>query len=249
MVGWVKVGHVFLSGHLDEADHIAQDALKIGQSSDQPDARLIFVLQRSVIRFEQGRLGELERELSDMCARLPAIPGLAILLAAAHHQLGHNDEARSYFQRLAATSFELPTDPLWLGFLTLAADLACHFDDHDSASVLYDTLRPYPTVFAVVAGVSTGCAAHYLGVLATTLCEYAAAEDHFIHAARAHERIGAPALLGRTWVEWARLLLRRQEPGDAGRSVALLERALASARERGLVGVGRQAAALLNSSE
>ncbi len=226
MVAWVKVGHLFLADGIQAADQAAELALQTGQASDQSDARLIYLLQRSVSYFHQGRLAELEPELSEMRARLPAIPGFEVLVAAAHWQAGREDEARSCLRRLAAASFELPRDPLWLGFLSVAAEIACCLDDDESARLLYDLLRPYPAVLAVLAGVSTGCAAHYLGLLATTTGDFAAAEGHFAQAAGMHEKLQAPALMSRTWTEWAAMLRRRQHPGDAERSSALLAHAV-----------------------
>lgn len=205
MGAWVRVGHVLLSDGIDKADRAAEDAYEIGRSSGQPDARLIFVLQKSVIRFAQGRLGELERELSELRAQLPAIPGLTILLAAAHCQLGEQDAARRYFSTVSARSFALPVDPLWLGFLTVAAEVACQLDEQASAAALYDLLRPHPDVLAVLAGVSTGCGAHYLGVLAACLSRRSDAEQHFARAAELHQQFGSPALLHRTRDARARL--------------------------------------------
>ncbi|MGH9009651.1 MAG: ATP-binding protein, partial [Acidimicrobiia bacterium] len=245
MAGWLTVGHLLLAGKIDEADRAAQEAYEIGQSSGQPDAGLVFLLQRSVIRFEQGRLGELEPELSEMCARFPALPGLAAVLAAAYCQLDRDEDARSELERLRAISFDLPRDTLWLGFLTLAADVACRLDDQAAASMLYDRLRSHPAVSALLAGVSTGCAAHYLGMLAAIMGRQAEAEEQFRPSAATYEKVGAPGCLARARLEWARVLLTRHQPGDPERARELLGQALATARELGLANVERRAVELL----
>jgi hypothetical protein len=100
-------------------------------------------------------------------------------------------------------------------------------------------------MFSVTAGVSSGCTDHYLGMLAAALGRHEQSEQHFRAAAAVHERIGAPAHLGRTYVEWARMLLARGQPGDAERAHQLLDEALSTARELGLVNVERRAVALL----
>jgi hypothetical protein len=51
--------------------------------------------------------------------------------------------------------------------------------------------------------------------------------------------------LARTRLEWARLLLTRRHPGDADTARDLLGQALATARELGLGGIERHAAALV----
>ncbi len=248
MARWVSVGHALRAGRLDEADQLAHQALEIGVASGQPDARLIFLLQRFAIRFEQGRLGELEPDLSDVHDRHPAIPGIAALLAAAKCQAGREDEARTLLERLAAASFELPKDPLWLGFLTVAAHVACHLDDHASARIFYDLLEPFPTQFGVLASTNIGCTAHYLGRLSATLGHLAQAEEHLRAAATMHERIDAPIWLARTRLEWAELLRHRGGPGDTDQAAELVGQALATAVDLRLETVERRARALLDAA-
>jgi hypothetical protein len=91
----------------------------------------------------------------------------------------------------------------------------------------------------------TGPVAFYLGLLATTIGDWPDAETHFAAAAATHERIGAPTWLARTRLEWARMLLASQQPGDAERAHDLLDQALATARELGLANIERGAVGLL----
>lgn len=242
MVRWVDAGHLLLAGGLDDADRCVDEALQIGESNGEPDARPIYTLERWSVRFEQGRLGELEPELTELCSRFPAFPGLQTMLAAVYCDLGRNGDARRCLQRLAATSFDLPRNSLWLGLLIAAAEVACHLDDRAAARTIYERLRPYPTTFGFP--VAIGCSAHYLGKLATTLGDYTAADGHFVVAATAHRRVGAPCCLARTRLEWARMLLSRCGPGDNERAVELLDQAAGTARELGLPKVAAQAAEL-----
>jgi class 3 adenylate cyclase/tetratricopeptide (TPR) repeat protein len=245
MVGWIRVAQLVVAARIDDAERVAQATLELGESSGQPDARTIFAAQRWGMRFQQGRLGELVTELTEMCVRFPALPGLAALLAAAHFELGHKDEARSCFERLRAISFDPPRDVLWLGLVTVAADVACDLNDHSSARILHDLLRPYPTAFGILAAVTTGCTAHFLGKLAATLGRHGEAEKHFECALATHARSEAPLLLARTQLENARMLLSRRSPGDTQRARELLGQALATARELGLLNVERRAVVLL----
>jgi len=128
---------------------------------------------------------------------------------------------------------------------TLAADVVRHLGDRSGAALLYERLAPYSGVFSNMGGASTGCTDYYLGMLAAVLGRYAEAEQHFRDVAEIYERIGAPAHLGRAFVEWARMLLARGEPGDADRARQLLDQAMATARELGLVNVERRAVGLL----
>ena len=60
--------------------------------------------------------------------------------------------------------------------------------------------------------------AHYLGLLATALGRFADADDHFASAAATQESIGAPVPLARTQLKCGRMLLIRNQPGDAERA-------------------------------
>jgi hypothetical protein len=117
--------------------------------------------------------------------------------------------------------------------------------DTGSAAVLYDLLLPHSTTFGVLAGLTTGCTAYYLGLLATMLGRYPEAEEHFRVATEAHIRVGAPAHLGRTRVEWARMRLARRAPGDVEEAQRLLQQALTVATDLGLVNVERRARAVM----
>lgn len=118
--------------------------------------------------------------------------------------------------------------------------------DTDAAIVLRERLTPFSEQVVIPTGaITTGAIAHHLGLLATTLGDYEEAEAHFQTAEAIHSRIGAPTLLARTRLEWARMLLARRQPGDAERGYDLLGRALATARELGLGNVERRAVALL----
>jgi hypothetical protein len=85
----------------------------------------------------------------------------------------------------------------------------------------------------------------FLALLATTLDRLDDAEAHFTEAHTMHERIGAPYWLALTRFEWATMLIRRNHPGDRDRAHAMLDQALATAREYGFGGVERQAMQLL----
>jgi class 3 adenylate cyclase/tetratricopeptide (TPR) repeat protein len=245
MAGWLTVGHVFRTGRIDDADRAAEAAFEIGESIGQPDAFNVLLLQRSSIRLEQGRLGELITELADLNRQLPGMPGLAVLLAAAHCDLNQPEDARHALEPVAAKLFGLPQDPLWLGFLAVAAEVACHLRHPAWGRALYDLLRPYPAHFPVLIAVTRGCTAHYLGMLAAMMGRYDEAEEHFLAAKGLVTRLGVPVALAHAHLEWARMLFARDQPGDADRGRQLLTQALGSARELRLANVERQAGILL----
>ena len=244
----LRVGHVLLAGRLEAADRLIDEMYALGSASGQPDTMAFLVVQRALLRYEQGRLEELEPLLTGLLPRFPAVPGLAGYVALFHTEAGRLGEARQIIAPLAVSGFELPADAPQLNFLTVVAEVLRALDDRELAGVLYDVLLPAAPHFSVAGGVTTGCTAHHLGVLATMLGRFPEAEEHFDFAAATHERAGAPAHLGRTRSEWARMRLTRRGPGDVDEAKRLLDHALTDATALGLVNVERRARAIMEST-
>ena len=129
--------------------------------------------------------------------------------------------------------------------MAMLAEVCARLGDAEGAALLLDRLAPHHALLATQAGVTAGPVAHYLGLLAATLHRYDEAEVHYQEAAGIEERIGAPAWLARTRLEWARMLLARNGPGDAERARILLSQALETAQKLGLGTIERRAVELL----
>ncbi|MCA1842131.1 MAG: AAA family ATPase, partial [Actinobacteria bacterium] len=210
---WAQVGHLLLAARLEEAERLVDESYALGFATGQPDAFTLLVVTRFLLGFEQGRLPEIEPLVAESLRQFPAAVGLNVFLALVHSEAGRSDEARRALAPLAASGFELPLDTTWLPFLTLASEVVRTVGDTTAAATLYDLILPYVAVFSVVGGITTGCTAYHLGMLATMTGRFADAEEHFAYAAAAHDRMDAPAHLGRTRIEWARMRLPRRGPG------------------------------------
>ncbi|MCA1845039.1 MAG: AAA family ATPase, partial [Actinobacteria bacterium] len=147
MLGWLTTARCLLAGCLTDAETAVTDNLALGTETGQPDAKRLFLLQLAPIRYEQDRLGELEPELSEICAGLPAIPQLAALAALAACQLGDGSGARAHHDRLRAIAFEMPRHPIGLALLCVAVEVTHRLGDRASAEQLYAILSPYPNSF------------------------------------------------------------------------------------------------------
>ncbi|HEV3364189.1 MAG TPA: LuxR family transcriptional regulator, partial [Acidimicrobiia bacterium] len=90
-----------------------------------------------------------------------------------------------------------------------------------------------------------GPVAYDLGLLASVLERYDDADAHFAEAVEAHHRIGARGMLAHTHLARARMLLRRQRPGDPERASEQLRHAQETARQLGLNNIEEEAGALL----
>ncbi|MGH9034698.1 MAG: ATP-binding protein [Acidimicrobiia bacterium] len=249
-LGWYARFHrswcELLAGRVAESERFALEALQLGNDSGQPDAIAVFVAQLAMVRRDQGRLDELVEPVAQQVADNPGIPGFRALLALCYCELDRLDEARSVFAVDAAGGFSgIPYDPVWSSAMTMLAEVCALLDDAESAVVLTDKLRPYAGVLAHNGCTTFGAVDRYLGMLAATQGRFSEAESHFSAAASIHTRIGAPIWLARTQVEWARMLFRRNGPGDSERARELLASALLTGRELDLGYIVRQAGTLL----
>jgi hypothetical protein len=134
---------------------------------------------------------------------------------------------------------------LWIFVMPVCAAVCASLGDRGRAPVVFDLLLPYASQFIFTAAGSFGAMAYYLAILAATVGDFDGAERCFVDAAATHERIGAPIWLARTRLEWARMLINRNQPGDAERARDLLGRALTTARKRGLATIERRTVQLL----
>ena len=243
-VGHSRVVRVLLAGDLAEAERLIHANFELGQATGQADARVFLAAHLFQLRFEQGRIGELEGQIVEATAVYsPYQAHLALLLC----ESGRSDEGRIGYERLAGTDFAaLPVDNGWMQTMAACVMVCAHLGDRRGAAVLHGLLAPYGDQFVFAYGGAWGAVAHYLGLLAGTLDRFDEAETHFAAAAATHERFGAPAWVARTRCEWAAVLLRRGVPGDAQRAHHLLDQALATARELGLASVERRVVALLS---
>jgi hypothetical protein len=112
--------------------------------------------------------------------------------------------------------------------------------------VLYRIVEPHGGLVVQGAGfmVPLWSVSHDLGVLAATIGDLDAANDHFAKAHGVHRSMGARVYEALTEQEWGAVLLRRDGDGSLhGRE--LLESARRSADELGLARISKDCATLL----
>jgi predicted ATPase len=233
----LRVMRVLLAGRFAEVEQLAEQALLIGQRVQAPDALQAFGAQMATLRGEQGRLHELAPAIQAFAEQHAAVPAWQGALAHLHAELGQHEEARRAFERLAAHGFtDLPRDQQWLTTLVLLAEVCTFLGDTARAAVLYELLLPY-AARNVVVGPAVACygsASRTLGLLASTTARWDEAARHFEDALAMNVRMGARPFVARTQFEYARMLLRRDLPGDHARALELLASASATARELGM---------------
>jgi DNA-binding CsgD family transcriptional regulator len=224
-------------GRLDEGERLAQRALDLGRQAEGQNLIAAFGGQLLVIRWQQGRLVELEPLVK---ASLKAQPDAAIWQAVdAFIQLkaGRTAEARAVFERLAQDGFAvLPRDDTRTIVLVLLTLVCSALGDGLRADQLYEKLQVYDGRQIVVSeGVAcVGAGSHYLGMLAMAARRWERASQHFEDALAMNTATGGRPWLAHTQFEWARLLLARRQAGDRRNAGTLLRSALGIARDLGL---------------
>jgi tetratricopeptide (TPR) repeat protein len=197
-----RAGQELLHGRLDEAERLMGEALALGQRAHDPVVGIYHTIVLVGLRWEQGRLPELEATLRRFVDRFPANLGWRATLAVLLCEAGRQDEGREDVERLAADDFAgLPRNHLYLYHLAVLA-IACHaLGDQRRASRLYELLLPYGDRNVLVARLplgTLGSVSQHLGLLAATTSRWNEAAAHFRAAVEAHERMGATALLRRS---------------------------------------------------
>jgi tetratricopeptide (TPR) repeat protein len=253
-----------LDGRIHDAEQLADEALGLAQrfagevtsatggAADDgsgtrlgPNAALVYATQLFNLRTHQGRLRELEDTVRELVRQYPTLPVWRCALAYLLCEPQVSPQVRVLFDQLAANDFQdIPRNGNWLVGMAPLAEVATLLGDADRARLLRDLLEPYAGRHIVVgrALVCRGAVDHYLGMLAATMADHAAADRYFASALGTHERLGARAYAARTRVEWARALARRGGPDDTAAARTLLEEALAGYQALGLDSLAGQVA-------
>jgi DNA-binding SARP family transcriptional activator len=223
-------------GRLEEAEALIEEALEVGRHAQGADAVLSHRIHLFTLRWQQGRLDGLEEILIRSAEEYPARPMFRCMLARLYADLAREADARRALDDLAADDFAtLPRTNEWLFSLGFLADVAEYLGDAARARTLYDLLSPHAARNASTSDyISTGSVARPLGILASILARWQNAERHFEDALEMNERMGARPWAARTQHDYARMLLRRDEPGDRERAATLLSSCLETFRELGM---------------
>jgi tetratricopeptide (TPR) repeat protein len=213
-----------LCGEWAEAERLAERALDVAREFSSEYAAGVYGVQMFTIRREQGRLAEVAPVLRRFIDENPRDaawrPGMALIAG----DLGFHDAARKAFEDLAAGGFVFPVDAKCSLTLSYLAEVCARLGDVERAERLYDLLLPYRdlAVIAPIATVCCGSAARYLGMLASVMGEWTAAEEHFAAALAMDERLQAWPWLAHTKYEFALMLRACGRQRDQDRAADLL---------------------------
>jgi hypothetical protein len=241
----VQIIRATLDGRFDDAERLADEALRIAQLRHSEYAAYIYEYTQVVtIRWAQGRFGEYWPEIDDHGERFLWVPRWRDALAAAER--GDRSAAAAELARHSGSGFEdIPRDLFWVLRLCSLAEACVVTDDQACARRLYELMLPFGDRNAVsYTQQPFGPVALRLGMLATMLDRWDEADGHFDTALACCDRLGARAIRARVLLEYGRALLARSGEGDAARAGALLDEARRLGEDLGLDGILSRAAAL-----
>jgi predicted ATPase len=233
----MRAMQALLDGSFQEAERLAEEALS--QQPGRPNVMFTHIDQVALLRWEQGRLGEVRDEWQGVADHYPRAAFARAWLALADVERGADDDARRELRYLVEELPQRPRNGIWLPAVALTSVVAAHLNETEAAGSLYPVLLPYAgghviSFTAPQPVVCLGSASFYLGLLATVRSRWAEAAGHFQAAIGVHDRLGARSFLARTRYEYARMLRRRGQASDRTKSVVLLDRALATANALGM---------------
>jgi tetratricopeptide (TPR) repeat protein len=227
-----------MRGEFERADRLANEAAEISRQIGLAEVDGIFGIHMFTIRWEQGRLNEIAPIVKLYVAHSSESgswrPGLALI----YRTLELRDECRAIFEKLVSNGLTfVPQDSLRVASLAYLSEVCAYLGDAKRANTLYDLLLPYDGRTVVVGGATAcyGAAGRYLGMLATTMSAWQAAERHFEGALELDRRMGAWPWLAHSQCEYGAMMLARGREADRQRAFALLDEASATAQRLDMV--------------
>jgi tetratricopeptide (TPR) repeat protein len=240
-----------MAGRFDEAEGIAVRSFSELQRDAADNARQGLGAVILDLRRHLGRLREVEPELKANVERYESVSTYRAILALAYAiRPDGRDDAAALCEGLAQRDFDdLPSDALLRVTLAALADVCWCLGEERRASLLYARLLPRAQECVIIgfANASSGPVSRSLAILATTMRRWDEAEHHFEHAVSMNTRLGDQPWLAHSRLQYADMLLRRNEAGDRDRAIALLNGALEFAKESGMRKVQSDAEGLLSS--
>jgi DNA-binding CsgD family transcriptional regulator len=231
-----------MEGRLAQAEHVIEATRELGRGSRPWDAEASYWLALSFLRWEQGRLGEIESDLTTALAAFPGYRVFRCILALLYLESKREDEARDAVREILAGGEEaLPYGNDWLAGMTILAEIATRLEMIDVAAEIYDAIVPYAHLVGYAGGEPiTGSMHRPLGQLAFLLGRPDDAERHLESAIQMHERMHAELWIAHTEVDLAIVLLARGDAAAAERADHMLTRAMHRCQTLGMVALARR---------
>jgi hypothetical protein len=216
--GFVTVNALLIEARWAEAEELMERTHALGQEAGMPDAGEVYASHLFELRRGQGRVEELVDLLVAVVEASPDIEAFRPALGICYRDLGRRD-GEDLFREDAADGFSrYRHNGLWLASMTMNAELASFFDDHEAALLLHGVLAPWRDQVVWTGTTAGRSVAVALGQLAVTLGRFDEAEELLAHAVEVHRSFRAPVWTSGALLASAVMYSARRGPGDAGRA-------------------------------
>ncbi|HEX8856172.1 MAG TPA: AAA family ATPase [Thermoleophilaceae bacterium] len=223
-------------GDLREAEHMITAARRLGETAQAWNAVVSYGLQLYVLRWQQGRIEEVEKLVRRSAEQNPSYHVWDCALAHLAAKLRYHAEASELFGALAEREFAgVPFDEEWLVSMCLLAETANAAGTAQQADVLHGQLLPYADRVAIsYPEISLGAVARYLGIAAAAARRWDEAEYHFRSAHELNGRVKGRPWAAHTQRDHAEMLLARGSGSDRRRARELISSAVAAYSSLGM---------------
>jgi hypothetical protein len=191
----IRAAQALLAGRITEGETLATAMRRKGQETSIPPTTLdaMFAGFRFLAREQQGRLVELEPEISHLVAAQPGWLLMTIVQAHLRCAAGRVEEARPVLDRMKAEGFDaIRRDELWLETIFHLTAITHALGDKEAATALYALLLPYSGRNAFTGMGSFGPIDRALALLAATAGRPDNAARHTTAALELCARLRAP---------------------------------------------------------
>jgi class 3 adenylate cyclase/tetratricopeptide (TPR) repeat protein len=220
-----------LDGDFAGAERHAESALALGRRTHGEEVEGVYGIQMFTIRREQARLAEvapvIKHLVDEDSSQTTWKPGFALIAC----DLGYKAPAREILDELADRDFAFDRDAKRSMILAYLAEVCAAVEDQARAELLYELLLPFrsKTITVGITTVCYGAADRYLGLLASLLEKWQAAEEHFDAALEINEKMRARPWLAHAQYDFATMLRGRGRRDDPRRGDQLLKESLEAA--------------------
>jgi len=234
---WFRCMRALLDGRIEEGERLAAEALATAQSEGDADALSVYVGQLGIVRWMQGREGEVEPLYLSARQSQPHEAVWSAVLARLWALDGRLQAAQGAINSLGDVT-TIPRDRNWLLTIATLAEAAVIVGDRTVAAHLRNELLPYAQRLVPI-GLGIACwgtVARPLALLSALLGREAEAEAHFRTAMTVCSDAGALPWLAQAQCELTDLI-HVDRPDEA---VALLDEAESTIAQLGIVALEKE---------